>query len=75
MNHQPRKRFGQNFLNDPYIVQRIIAAFQPKHGQHVLEIGPGLGVLTTQLLAILKELQVIELDRDIVPKLQKNCLA
>lgn len=75
MNHQPRKRFGQNFLNDPYVVQRIIAAFQPKYGQHVLEIGPGLGVLTTQLLTILKELQVIELDRDIVPILQKNCLA
>ncbi len=75
MNHQPRKRFGQNFLNDPHIVQSIIAVFQPKVGQHVLEIGPGLGVLTTQLLTILKELQVIELDRDIVPKLEKNCRA
>jgi len=75
MNHYPRKRFGQNFLTDPHIVQSIISAFQPKLGQHVVEIGPGLGALTTHLLRKLNQLQVIELDRDIVPELRKNCQA
>jgi len=73
VSYQPRKRFGQNFLNDPYIIQSIIAAFQPRFGQQVLEIGPGLGVLTTELLSVLKKLQVIELDRDIIPNLRNNC--
>jgi len=75
MNHQPRKRFGQNFLTDTYVVKNIIAAFHPEPGQHVVEIGPGLGVLTTQLLPVLKKMDVIELDRDLVPKLKNNCQA
>ncbi|NOX44114.1 MAG: 16S rRNA (adenine(1518)-N(6)/adenine(1519)-N(6))-dimethyltransferase RsmA [Gammaproteobacteria bacterium] len=75
MNHQPRKRFGQNFLNDAHVVQSIISAFQPKIGQHIVEIGPGLGVLTTKLLPIIKRLQVVELDRDLISKLKENCAA
>jgi 16S rRNA (adenine1518-N6/adenine1519-N6)-dimethyltransferase len=69
----PRKRFGQNFLQDKNIIQKIINAIAPKKGDHIVEIGPGLGALTTQLLPILKTMDVIELDRDLIPKLQAKC--
>ncbi len=68
--HRARKRFGQNFLHDPAVIQRIISSIAPRRGQHVVEIGPGLGALTLPLLRELGELDVIELDRDIIPLLQ-----
>lgn len=71
--HRARKRFGQNFLSDPGIIQRIIQSINPKPGQRLIEIGPGLGALTCPILNIAEEMDVIELDRDIVPKLQLNC--
>jgi len=73
IQHHARKRFGQNFLSDPSIIQRIIKSINPKPGQRLIEIGPGLGALTCPILNIVKEMDVIELDRDIVPKLQLNC--
>ncbi len=71
--HIAKKRFAQNFLHDQNIVQKIIAAVAPKKGEHVVEIGPGLGVLTAKLLPILKSMDVIEIDRDLIPKLQGAC--
>lgn len=71
--HQPRKRFGQNFLVDATIVQRIIAAIAPQEKQFMVEIGPGLGVLTVALLPILHKLFVVELDRELIPSLQHKC--
>ena len=65
-----RKRFGQHFLAAPDVVDRIVAAVAPGAGQHIVEIGPGHGVLTEPLFAALPELIVIELDRDLVPLLQ-----
>jgi 16S rRNA (adenine1518-N6/adenine1519-N6)-dimethyltransferase len=44
--HKARKRFGQNFLQDDTIIQRIIQLFAPQVGQNVVEIGPGLGAIT-----------------------------
>ncbi len=70
---KPRKRFGQNFLQDQNIVQKIITAIAPQEGQHIVEIGPGFGALTTQLLPIVKTMDAIELDRDLIPKLQNTC--
>ena len=70
--HQARKRFGQNFLQDQGVIRRIIRAINPKPGQHLVEIGPGLGALTEELLAGCGELEVVELDRDLIPKLQKQ---
>ncbi len=67
--HQPRKRFGQNFLHDPGIIDRIIGAIAPVPGQHLVEIGPGQGALTEGLLASGAGLDVVELDRDLVPGL------
>lgn len=65
LNHQARKRFGQNFLQDQNIIAKIIAAARFAPTDQVLEIGPGLGALTKPLLAQLPALEVIELDRDL----------
>ncbi len=73
MSHTPRKRFGQNFLHDQQVIQKIVAAIQPKPDDHLIEIGPGLGALTRQLLPLLNQLEAIELDRDLIPHLQKQC--
>ncbi len=73
IQHRAKKRFGQNFLSDPGIINRIIQSINPKPGQRLIEIGPGLGALTCPILDLVGEMDVIELDRDIVPKLQLNC--
>ena len=71
--HQPRKRFGQNFLHDQIVIQQIIQSIHPEPSDHIVEIGPGLGALTRQLLPIVKTMDVVELDRDLIPKLEKTC--
>ncbi|MEJ2060411.1 MAG: 16S rRNA (adenine(1518)-N(6)/adenine(1519)-N(6))-dimethyltransferase RsmA [Gammaproteobacteria bacterium] len=68
--HRPRKRFGQNFLHDRGILARMVAAIAPRAGDHLVEIGPGLGALTEPLLQHLDALDVVELDRDLIPHLQ-----
>lgn len=70
MNHQPRKRFGQNFLNDSLVIDRIIDFINPEPGQRIIEVGPGLGALTLPLLDRVTALQVIEIDRDLIAKLE-----
>jgi len=66
MQHQARKRFGQNFLHDPGVIQRIVDAVAARPGQHLVEIGPGQGAITSGLLEMAGALDVIELDRDLV---------
>jgi 16S rRNA (adenine1518-N6/adenine1519-N6)-dimethyltransferase len=68
--HVPRKRFGQHFLADPSIVERIVDAIDPQRGDHMVEIGPGLGALTEPLLSRLDHLHVIEIDRDLSERLR-----
>lgn len=70
--HQPRKRFGQNFLSDTNMIHKIIAAINPRRGQAMVEIGPGLGALTGPVLSACGELQVVELDRDLIPVLAER---
>ncbi|MCK5639690.1 MAG: 16S rRNA (adenine(1518)-N(6)/adenine(1519)-N(6))-dimethyltransferase RsmA [Gammaproteobacteria bacterium] len=70
MNHRPRKRFGQNFLHDPGVIQNIISAIAPAPGKRIVEIGPGLGALTSHLLKQAGVLDVVELDRDLIPYLE-----
>ena len=74
MSHQPRKRFGQHFLSDRNVVLQLVAAIRPGAGQHMVEIGPGMGVLTEALLPHVGQMDAVELDRDLIPKLQKHCL-
>jgi 16S rRNA (adenine1518-N6/adenine1519-N6)-dimethyltransferase len=68
--HRARKRFGQNFLNDPELINRIVASIHPQADDLMVEIGPGQGALTGPLLDRLNQLQVIELDRDLIPILK-----
>ncbi|XID76078.1 16S rRNA (adenine(1518)-N(6)/adenine(1519)-N(6))-dimethyltransferase RsmA [Alkanindiges sp. WGS2144] len=63
--HRARKRFGQNFLHDSRIIEKIVNAVAPKAGETLVEIGPGLGALTAPLLAASEALTVVELDRDL----------
>lgn len=65
MNHRPRKRFGQNFLQDPHIIDQILTALHLQKNDTVIEIGPGLGALTIPLLKYLEHLTAIEIDRDL----------
>jgi len=73
--HIPRKRFGQNFLEDRTVVDNILAAIKPHAGERFVEIGPGLGALTEPLLKRLDHLHVIEIDRDIVANLRTRYAA
>ena len=72
MSHQARKRFGQHFLHDPAVIQKIIHAIHPQADEHLVEIGPGQGAMTQYLLPACGRLDVIELDRDLVPVLQQQ---
>lgn len=73
MKHVARKRFGQNFLVDASVPERMIEAIAPKSGEAFVEIGPGLGALTLPLSRRLgKGLDVIELDRDLVARLESR---
>ena len=70
--HRARKRFGQNFLHDRGIIDRIVGGIHPRPGQSVVEIGPGRGALTLPLLEACGKLTAIELDRDLIPLLEKT---
>lgn len=70
--HRPRKRFGQHFLCDQDVIHRIVASLAPKPGEHLVEIGPGQGAITIPVLKIAKELEVVELDRDLIPELRER---
>ena len=65
MKHIARKRFGQHFLTDQSVIDAIVRAIDPKAGQPMVEIGPGLAAMTQPLLERLGQLGVIELDRDL----------
>jgi len=71
MKHVARKRFGQNFLTDKLVLDNIIDAIAPQRGQAMVEIGPGLAAMTALLLKSLDHMHVVELDRDLVTRLEK----
>ncbi|MGR0278001.1 16S rRNA (adenine(1518)-N(6)/adenine(1519)-N(6))-dimethyltransferase RsmA [Marinomonas dokdonensis] len=70
--HKARKRFGQNFLHDHGIIRRIVACIGPKKGQRIVEIGPGKGALTEGIISVTERMDVVELDRDLIPILKVN---
>lgn len=70
MQHQPRKRFGQNFLHDKSIISQIIDSIRLNRDDLVLEIGPGMGAITEPLLKELERLTVVELDTDLADSLR-----
>ncbi len=72
-HHAAKRRFGQNFLHDPQVIERILRCIDPRPDQALVEIGPGLGALTQPLLARCGRLTVIEIDRDVIPHLRAAC--
>lgn len=68
--HTARKRFGQNFLIDTQIINRIIALIAPQKNDNLLEIGAGQGAITLPLLEKVEQLHIIEIDRDLISALQ-----
>lgn len=70
MSARPKKHYGQHFLNEPRYIERIVAAIAPQPQQRLVEIGPGEGALTLPLLRAAGRLTAIELDSDLIPRLQ-----
>jgi 16S rRNA (adenine1518-N6/adenine1519-N6)-dimethyltransferase len=69
-SHRPRKRFGQHFLHDRRILERIVEAIDPQRRDAIVEIGPGEGALTRLLLERVERLEAIEIDRDLAARLR-----
>jgi 16S rRNA (adenine1518-N6/adenine1519-N6)-dimethyltransferase len=72
VSYRTKKRFGQHFLHDRTVIDKIIASARIEPAQRVLEIGPGLGVLTDRLLTLSAEVNVIEIDRDLLERLEQR---
>ncbi len=72
MAHKPRKRFGQNFLQDPVYQQRIADCLVVKDGAKCFEIGPGKGAITAHLLTRFGRVEALEMDRDLVSLLENK---
>jgi 16S rRNA (adenine1518-N6/adenine1519-N6)-dimethyltransferase len=67
--HRPRKRFGQHFLHDPRILEKIVSAVRPQTNDFIVEIGPGEGALTRLILEKTRNFEAIEIDRDLAAAL------
>ncbi|MDN4503508.1 16S rRNA (adenine(1518)-N(6)/adenine(1519)-N(6))-dimethyltransferase RsmA [Alteromonadaceae bacterium BrNp21-10] len=72
LGHTARKRFGQNFLHDEYVIGQIVSAINPQANQTLIEIGPGLGALTEPVCELVDKLNVVELDRDLAARLRSH---
>ncbi|BDM65545.1 ribosomal RNA small subunit methyltransferase A [Shewanella sp. NFH-SH190041] len=70
LGHTARKRFGQNFLTDSNVINRIVGAIAPDNDHVMVEIGPGLAALTEPVAEGIDNLTVVELDRDLVERLK-----
>ncbi len=69
-----QKRFGQNFLIDPHVLEKIIAAADISKEDFVLEIGPGIGTMTQYLAEAAREVVAVEVDRSLIPILTQDTL-
>lgn len=72
MNHKAKKKFGQNFLQDSSVIERIIHAVQAQKTDYIIEIGPGLGALSKILVTQCQQLSVVEIDNDLIPELERQ---
>lgn len=70
-----KKRFGQNFLIDSHVLDKIIRGAEIRKEDAVLEIGPGIGTLTQALCEAAGEVTAVEIDRDLIPILEKTLAA
>ena len=67
--HVARKRFGQHFLHERGVIERIVQSINPQPGDVLVEVGPGEGALTRALLERVPRLDAIEIDRDLAARL------
>ena len=67
-----KKKFGQNFLVDPYFINQIIKEINPKESDEIVEIGPGQGAITYPILKKIKHVSVIEIDPDMIEVLKNK---
>ena len=67
-----QKKFGQNFLIDPHVLDKIIAAAGITKDDFVLEIGPGIGTMTQYLAEAAREVTAVEIDRNLIPILEET---
>ena len=72
MDHHFRKKWGQNFLVDKNLLDKIVSTVNPQANDHILEIGPGEGVLSERILPQVKEMLAIEIDPLLVDQLNKQ---
>lgn len=72
--HQPRKRFGQNFLIDQQVIGQIVAAINPTPEDNLIEIGPGMAAITEHLVKLCPSMTLVELDRDLIEFLQQKLI-
>lgn len=72
MKHKARKRFGQNFLTDPLVIQKIVDSIAPTPDQLIIEIGPGQAAITGPLADSGAELHLVEIDRDLAASLERR---
>lgn len=71
--HYCKKKFGQHFLINPVILAELIQQIDPQPNEHLVEIGPGSGALTTKLLPLVQGITAIEIDPTVIPVLRANC--
>ena len=71
-HYKTKKRFGQHFLHDHSVIEKLIYEINPKPSDQIIEIGPGLGALTFPLLEKIDSLEVVEIDRDVIAYLQQK---
>ena len=74
-NFSFQKKFGQNFLIDPHVLDKIIAAAEITKDDFVLEIGPGIGTLTQYLAEAAREVVAVEIDSTLIPILEDTLSA
>jgi 16S rRNA (adenine1518-N6/adenine1519-N6)-dimethyltransferase len=70
--HRARRRFSQNFLHDASAIARIVDAIDPRPGENVFEIGPGLGAITAPLIGAAGSITAVEIDRDLAGRLRER---
>jgi len=75
LQHRARKRFGQNFLHDRRVIERIVDAIDPKPNETIVEIGPGQAALTRELMKRAVRVTAIEIDRDLAAWLRQEFTA
>jgi 16S rRNA (adenine1518-N6/adenine1519-N6)-dimethyltransferase len=75
MATRPKKHFGQHFLHERGVIDRIVAAIAPQPDERVVEIGPGEGALTLPLLRAARRMTAIELDTELIEPLRARAAA